>query len=77
MKSFLSSLILVVGLAACSSGPADSVSQATTSVSGTEAKTGSSGFTESDINAMRPETEHSRQVLWRLKGPTVQRQLRN
>jgi hypothetical protein len=77
MKSFLRSLILVAGLAACSSGPGEPGSQVAASVSEPEAKTASSGFTESDINAMRPETERSRQVLRRLKGGTVQRQLRN
>ncbi len=74
MKRFLRSLILVVGLAACSGGPADPDSRATTSVS--EPKIAYSGFSGSDVNAMRPETEHSRQVLLRLKGSTAQHQAR-
>ncbi len=76
MKILLPILILVAGLAACSSGPADPGSQATASVSEPEEKITSSGFTESDIYALRPETEHSREILWRLKGKTVQNQLR-
>ena len=76
MKSFLRSLILVVGLAACSSGPAEPGSQAAASVSEPEEKTASSGLSETEINTMRPETERSRQILLRLKGPMIQRQLR-
>ncbi len=77
MKSLLPILILVAGLAACSSGAADPSSQATASISEPEAKTASTGFTESDINAMRPETEPSREILWRLKGSTAQHQARH
>ncbi len=76
MKSLLCPLILVAGLAACSGGPADPGSQAVASVSEPEEKTESSGFTDSDLNAMRPETERSRQVLWRLKGSTAKHQVR-
>jgi hypothetical protein len=39
--------------------------------------TASTGFTESDIDAMRPETEHSREILWRLKGSTALHQARH
>ena len=77
MKSLLPILMLVAGLAACSSGSAGPDAQATASISEPEAKTASTGFTESDINAMRPESEHSREILWRLKGSTAQHQARH
>ena len=76
MTGFLRSLILVAALAACASGSADPESQAAASVSEPDEKTATSGFGESDMNAMRPETEQSRDVLWRLKGRTVEHQLR-
>lgn len=73
MKSFLPVSILVLGLAACSSGSLES--ETTASLSDPDSKS-AAGFTESDRSAMRPETERSREVLWRLKGKTVQNQLR-
>ncbi len=76
MKSFVRSLTLVAGLAACSSGPAESGARVAASVSEPEEKTASSGLSETEINAMRPETERSRQILLRLKGPMIQRQQR-
>ena len=76
MKSFLRSLILVAGLAVCSSGAADPGSQSAASVSEQEDKTASSRYSEVEIDSKRPETERSRQVLRRLKGPTAQRRRR-
>jgi ABC-type glycerol-3-phosphate transport system substrate-binding protein len=77
MKGLLRSLMLVAGLAACSGGSADPASQATASASEGEDDTVFSGFSDSDTAAMRPETERSRAVLWRLKGSTMEHRLRN
>ena len=77
MKSLLPILMLAAGLAACSSGSAGPDAQAAAGVSEPEAMTASTGFTESDINAMRPETEQSREILWRLKGSTALHQARH
>lgn len=76
MRGVLVSLILGVGVAACSSGPAGRASQTTANVSESEVMSASSGFSEPDLKAMRPETEHSREVLLRLKGSTAKHQTR-
>jgi len=75
MKSSLATLIIVTSLAACSSSPGGHSSQATASVSEPSGITYSE-FTESDLAAMRPETQQSRQVLLRLKGPRAKHQAR-
>ena len=74
MKASLSALLLVLGLAACSGGGAESGPQQTNSAARSEAS--GSGFSESDLNALRPETEDSRQVLLRLKGSTANHPVR-
>lgn len=85
VTSLLRSLVLVAvlgaGLAACSSGATDlgaqdPSSQAAASGGEPEATAASSGFSDSDMSALRPETDESRETLWRLKGHTVQNQLR-
>ena len=65
---------LVAGLAACSSGAQESSAQAPGSEP--EAQSASTGFSDSDMSALRPETDESRETLWRLKGHTLQNQLR-
>ena len=77
MKDLWRSLLLVAGLAACSGGAAEPGLEATANASEGEEAAAYSGFTASDAAAMRPETERSRAVLWRLKGSTMQHQLRN
>lgn len=80
MTSLLRSLVLVAvlgaGLAACSSGAQDPSSQAAASGGEPDATSTSTGFSDSDLKALRPETDESRETLWRLKGHTVQNQLR-
>ena len=72
--------VIAAGLAACSGGAPDNSagdpgSQAT-GVGEVDATAASSGFNETDLSALRPETDESRETLWRLKGHTVQDQLR-
>lgn len=77
MKGLLRSLLLVAGLAACSAGAPEPGAPATASASEDEQTSATAGFSASDSAAMRPETERSRAVLWRLKGSTYENRLRN
>lgn len=72
----LAPAVIAAGLAACSGGATEPGSQAAASAAEPEAQSTSSGFSDSDLTALRPETNESRETLWRLKGHTVQNQLR-
>ena len=67
MKRLLPCLILIAGLAACTSGPAEPDSQAAASALEPGDTTATTGISEPDLKALRPEREYTREILSRLR----------
>jgi hypothetical protein len=67
MKRLLPCLILIAGLAACTSGPAEPDRKAAASALEPGDTTATTGISEPDLKALRPEREHTREILSRLK----------
>ncbi len=67
MKRLLPCLILIAGLAACTSGPAGPDSQAAASALEPGDTTAATGISEPDLKALRPERESTREILSRLR----------
>ena len=65
MKRLLPCLILIAGLAACTSGPAEPDSQAAASALEPGDTTATTGISEPDLKV--PEREHTREIISRLR----------